>query len=155
MYFCVLNANKLHKDVTPKFIEVENISRKSIENFKNSVSKSNVFSKLDNNLNSDPNANYTILSNILTNSKRRHIPKKQQKFNKRRDKKENWMTNDLLKLVTQKNTMYRSWKATQDLNEYNVKKINFKTFEKIVDQSKTEAKHNYYYNTFMSLSIMT
>ena len=37
------------------------------------------------------------------------------------------MTNNLLSLVNQKNHMYRDWKSAN--------KINFKTFEKIVDQN--------------------
>ena len=45
------------------------------------------------------------------------------------------MTNNLLSLVNKQNHMYRDWKSTNNVNEYSKKKINFQTFEKIVDQN--------------------
>ena len=51
------------------------------------------------------------------------------------------MTNNLLSLVNQKNLMYRDWKSTNNVNEYLKKKINFQTFEKIVDQNIIDAKY--------------
>ena len=35
--------------------------------------------------------------------------------------------------------MYRDWKSTNNVNEYSKKKINFQTFEKIVDQNIIDA----------------
>ena len=58
------------------------------------------------------------------------------------------MTNNLLSLVNQKNRMYRDWKSTNNVNEYSKKKINFQTFEKIVDQNIIDAKYFYYHNIF-------
>ena len=46
--------------------------------------------------------------------------------------------------------MYREWRSTNDITEFTRKKINFKTFDKIVDQSIENAKRKYYYDTFMS-----
>lgn len=46
--------------------------------------------------------------------------------------------------------MYVNWKTTSDPDEYIRKKINFKTFEKIVGQSIVEAKNKYYYSTFLA-----
>ena len=60
------------------------------------------------------------------------------------------MTNDLLKLINRKNDMYRDWKSTNDETEYSRKKINFKTFDKIVDKQIIDAKCKYYHNTFMA-----
>ena len=58
------------------------------------------------------------------------------------------MTNNLLSLVNQKNHMYRDWKSTNNVNEYSKKKINFHTFEKIVDQNIIDAKYFYDQNIF-------
>ena len=61
------------------------------------------------------------------------------------------MTNNLLSLVNQQNLMYRDWKSTNNVNEYSKKKINFQTFEKIVDQNIIDAKYFYYHNIFWNI----
>ena len=44
--------------------------------------------------NKDPNYNYEILSTLLQNAKSKHIPKQISRFNKRRHKKQKWMTDE-------------------------------------------------------------
>ena len=44
------------------------------------------------------------------------------------------MTNNLLAHINRKNDMYREWKSTINNEEYENKKINFKTFDKIVTE---------------------
>ena len=66
--------------------------------------------KLQKDLSADPNANYKIVSHLLENAKKLHIPKKTKKFNKRKHRKEVWMTNDLLTKVVKKNELYVKWK---------------------------------------------
>ena len=70
-------------------------------------------------------------------------------FNKRKHKKEPWMTNNLLGRINRKNDMYRKWKSTNNNEEYEIKKINFKTFDNITKEIKN-AKHQYYFDTFTS-----
>ena len=70
----------------------------------------------------NPNVNYNILSDIITTTKANHIPKRKKKNNKRKFKKQPWMTDDLLKLVNRKNDLYRDWKSTSDNVEYERKK---------------------------------
>ena len=69
-----------------------------------------------------------------------------KKFNKGRDKKDPWMTNELL-MVSRKNELYVDWKRTAKHSEnYNGKKVNFKTHEKIVDNEVVQAIKFYYSN---------
>ena len=49
-----------------------------------------------------------------------------------------------------KNDKYRVWKSTNNDIEYEIKKINFKTFEKIVKGDIKVAKREYYFKTFTS-----
>ena len=46
----------------------------------------------------------------LLSAKNKHMPKKLRKFNKRKDKGENWMTDELLNQINRKNDMYVDWK---------------------------------------------
>ena len=93
----------------------------------------------------NPNENYQILINILSKAKEIYMLKTTRRYNKCKDKKEKWMTNELLQQLNKKNDMYVDWKTEM----YNNKKINFKTFEKIVNINiAAETKRTYYHNTF-------
>ena len=70
-----------------------------------------------------------------------HIPKKLRTFNKRKDKREKWMTDELLLLVNQKNDMYVDWKTKSlSIEIYEIKKKNFRAFEKIVNIQKMKLR---------------
>ena len=51
------------------------------------------------------------------------MPKKLKKFNKRKDEREGWMSDELLQLVNTKTDLYIDWKKnSKTLNIYNEKK---------------------------------
>ena len=81
--------------------------------------------------------------------KNSNISQKVKKLNKRRDKMKPWMTNELLLMVNRKNELYVDWKQTAKHSEnYNGKKVNFKTYETIVDNEIVQAKKLYNSNVF-------
>ena len=128
---------------------MQNINSASIINLKNSVGNSDLFSQFDLSLDANPNDNYNILSSILRQAKNRHIPKKNQRLNRRKHCIKPWMNRKLLILINKKNDKYRDWKSTNNDVEYEVKK-KFKTFEKIVKDNIRAAKREYYFKTFTS-----
>ena len=83
--------------------------------------------KLDTNININPNCNYEIIAILLQTTENRHIPKRVTKFNKRRHKKQKWMTDELLAKIVIKNEMYVVWKTipVTDVN-YERSKLQFK-----------------------------
>ena len=96
--------------------------------FKNEIAKSEICSKLNQDLNTDPNYNYNILSKELQAAKNLHFPQKIRKFNKRKHKKEKWMNNDLLVQIVEKKK-YVKWKSTP-ITQFNYEQIkqNFKIY---------------------------
>ena len=70
--------------------------------FKHKIENADLNHKLDE-VSADPNLNYEILAKVLQSAKIKHIPKVTTKFNKRKHKREEWMTDELLKLVERKN----------------------------------------------------
>ena len=97
----------------------------------------------------NPNMNYRILINALSIAKLTYMPKTTRRYNKRKDKKEKWMTNELVKQINKKYYMYVDWKTKSTTAEmYNNKKINFKTFEKIVNINIIETKRSLLHSTF-------
>ena len=74
--FCILEDTHVCHIKNNMFVEIEKISTTSINNFRNSVIKSEIMSKLDLDPHANANENYEILSKIITESKNNHIPKK-------------------------------------------------------------------------------
>ena len=143
MTFSIVEGNIKNIKEPIKYVEVQNINSASILNLKNSVGNSDLFSQFDLSLDANPNDNYNILSSILEQAKHRHIPKKIQRLNRRKHFIEPWMNRELLTLINKKNDKYRDWKSTNNDVEYEVKKVNFKTFEKIVKDNIRAAKREY------------
>ena len=91
--------------------------------------------KLNREVYTNPNENDQIMINILSKAKEMYMRKTTRRSNKRKEKKEKWMSNELLQ---QNNDMYVDWKTKSTTTEMynNNKKTNFKTFEKIVNNYK-------------------
>ena len=127
-----------------KYIEVEFTSQDNLDKFSAEIKYFKICESLNSNVDADPNANLDILTNIINAAKNNKIPPKVKKFNKRKDKKEPWMTNELLLMV---NELYVDWKRTTKHSEnYNGK--SFKTYEKIVDNEIVLAKKFDHSNIF-------
>ena len=77
------------------------------------ISHLNVYDKLDKNLHVDPNINYNILEKEISNSMETHMQKKTVKFNRRKHKRDPWITFGILRSVNKKNQLYRTLKQTK------------------------------------------
>ena len=151
MYFCIMNENYMKPAIAQKYVEVEVFNVEAIENLKTEIANLEIHDKLDKTLNRDPNHNYEIFSTLLQNAKSKHIPKRIKKFNKRRHKKEGWMTDELLAQVIKKNEMYVDWKTTPIAHpDYEKVKFNFKGYEKIVLKGIERAKRDYFDRVFLA-----
>ena len=107
MTFSIVEGNIKQIKNPVKYVEVQNINPASINNFKNSIATSDLLSQLDLNVNANPNVNYNLLSSVLQQAKIRHIPQKNQRFNRRKHCIEPWMNKELLTLINKKNDKYR------------------------------------------------
>ena len=114
-----------------------------MDRFKIEVANTDLYNKLNQDLNTDPNYNYDILSAELQAAKNLHIPRKIRKFNGRKHKKEKWMTNDLLLQIVKKNKKYVEWKSTPITHDnYEQIKQNFKIYEKDTIKTLEKQKSN-------------
>ena len=149
MYFSIMNENVITSKATQKYIKIEVCSQENMNQFKNEIAKSEICSKLNQDLNTDPNYNYNILSKELQSAKNLHIPQKIKKFNKRKHKKEKWMNNDLLVQIVEKNKKYVKWKSTP-ITQFNYEQIkqNFKIYEKDTIKNIREVKKQYFDRIF-------
>ena len=151
MIFTILKTNFRDSNNSKKYVEIKLTSEENLEKFKAEINERNIYGVLDKNIAYDPNINIEILTNAIIDAKNMHIPIKRRKFNKRKDKKEVWMTDQLLELVNRKNDLYIELKKTPKLsNCYNTKKVNFKTSEGIVNREIADAKTQHYARVFQS-----
>ena len=149
IYFCTMNKNFDRSENAQKYVEVEFCNQENMDKFKNEVANADLYNKLDLDINTDPNYNYEIFSKHLQAAKIKHIPKKIKKLNKRKHKKEKWMTNELLIKVVEKNKLYVNWKTTPiNLEKYEEIKKQFKEYEKNVIKLIKEAKQQYFDRIF-------
>ena len=151
MYFCVMNENYVNSTTKQKYIKVEVFNEENVESFRKEIADLEIHNKLDDTVDRDPNYNYEIVSTLLQNAKSKHIPKRIKKFNKRRHKKERWMTDELLAQVIKKNDMYVDWKTTPITHpDYQQVKLKFKGYEKIVSKGIDKAKKDYFDRVFVA-----
>ena len=149
MYFCVLDETYQRLNNKPKYIEFEKLNETSMIEFKHEIENADLNHKLNHELSADPNLNYEILAKVLQSAKTKHIPKVTKKFNKRKHKREKWMTDELLKLVVRKNELYVEWKTTAvDDPLFEQRKRNFRTYDNMIKYYIRNAKKTYFHNTF-------
>ena len=72
----------------------------------NDLSKKDIYSQLNHNLDTDPNINYDLIADTLHVCKGKHFPVKLVKFHKHRHRNNAWMTYNILKSIKKRDLMY-------------------------------------------------
>ena len=66
-----------------------------------------------NKMNSNPNNNFEILSQILKYAREKHLPKKKIKCQKKLHTKSKWMSNGILKSINTKERLYKNFNSNR------------------------------------------
>ena len=98
----MVNINLTIPPDKTKYITIYSNTVESKINFKNNISSKDIYNKLDNNLHADPNLNYNILEKEIIKSMETHMQKKTVKFNRRKHKRDPWITFGSLRSVNKK-----------------------------------------------------
>ena len=93
-------------DKVSKYIEVEKSDEISLQNFINKLKLLNIYYQLETKLHTNPESNCEIFTMLLKFVKK-HIPKKNVKYNKHLHMKLEWMTNGLLRSIKMKDKLYK------------------------------------------------
>ena len=111
---------------------------------KNELHSSGIYKKLDTNPNTDPNYNYSIIIDEISQAKNKYMTKIfVMKFNKYMHKKSTWITQGLLTSIRYRDKLYKQYKITNHASIFRIWHIlgQFKNvqwhFEKKYLQSKT------------------
>ena len=94
----------------------------------NDITSSDVYNKLNQSPNADPNVNYNMLHEVIKPAKDKHIPYKTVKFKKYKHKNFTWTTLALLKskLRNKLKLMHA------DSHEYNMTRANLKAYNVVL-----------------------
>ena len=87
---------------TKKIIEIETSNEITLNLFLEELKLFNLAGKINRNPFANPNKNYEIFLQNLSDVKQRILPKKQVKFNKRKHRKSPWITREIIKSINEK-----------------------------------------------------
>lgn len=149
-YFVILDyldyaANK------NKYMRISSSKKNASLNLKTDLQMPETINKLNNIIGPNINTSYKNFRSILNPLINKHFPVKFVRFNKYKHKKTEWVTEGILKSIHFRDKLYSKLKATpiDDLN-YNIKKTNLTTYNKILKQCIRQAKTSYYYKRFQN-----
>ena len=147
-YFVTLDYLKIDKD-KKRYIKTYTNSPEAKIKFKDELKQTCTIDKFNLTLNSDPNANYNLLNDILQTALDKHLPIKTVKFNKNKHKKNAWITQGILRSIRFRDKLYKTLKTQTPFSEsYNKYKINLQTYNRILKQNIRLAKKSYYESCF-------
>ena len=113
------------------------------------LTNSGVYDKLNNHKDANPNDNYNILHNMLSDIGAKCMPTKKVKINKHKHKKSKWITQGIIISITFRDKLYLKMKLSpKDTAEYTTIKIDLKTYNNILKRNIRQAKMLYYQHQF-------
>ena len=99
--------------------------------------------------NADPNENFNLFMQTFSTLKEKYLPKRRVKFNKRKHRKNQWLTQGFLNSINAKDKLYKLLLQTpSDSPEYQQLKTNVKTYKNIIRRTILHAKGDCYRKTF-------
>ena len=133
-----------------KYITIKTNTDEARKLFKETFINKRVFEHLDTDIHiADPNQNYNVLENALTESYSACFPERVVRFNKKKHKKTLWITAGILKSINHRNKLYKNLKQTQiDAINYVAKKANFNQYRNRLNKTIALAKRMYYKHIF-------
>ena len=108
----VVNTKLTLPTTKTRYITIYSNSEEAKDKFKNDISSKNIFDKLNKNITNNPNENYNILEEEISNSLEIHMNKKTVKFNRSKHKRDPWITFGILHSINRKNSLYKKLKKT-------------------------------------------
>ena len=133
----------------PKKVKQKIDTKKAQNSFIEELKNLNIYDRLNHSLECDPNINYRILMDTVTECRQKHFPSKLVKFNKRRHKSNKWITYGIIKSINTRDEMYRKLLAL-NINDprYPELKYNLKIRKSIIEKSIRDVKMKYYHDLF-------
>ena len=129
------------------YITVFPNSDQSKINLKNDFESKSIYDRLNHELDANPDENYSILETAISDSMNAHLEKKIVKFNRRKHKKDPWITYGILNSVNHKNRLYkRLMKINTDTPLFITKKTRVQCLQKFSQENNQSCKKLLFFN---------
>ena len=139
----IVNINQTLPSSKTKYITIYSNSAESKMNFRNDIASKNIYEKLNKDIHCNPNENYNILESEIIKSMESHMNKKTVKFNRRKHKRDPWITFGILRSVNKKNKLYKCLKLTKSNSTiFGERKQQFNQYKNTLRKTITQAKKN-------------
>ena len=147
---CFICINNMHKKKIPKYINITPQTQEAMDNFCTEMKHINLLSKINTNPYSNPNNNYDIIHNCVTEIHKKYFPQKTVKYQKHKHKKSKWITNGIIQSIKNRDKMYKRLRIMNtNGQDYANMKVNINTYNRIIKQSIRKAKTQYYNTCFI------
>ena len=147
-YFILLDIIAF-KTPTLKSIKIYPQHNLALRNIISDIHASDLHTDIDHNPTSDPNVTYKKILDVLEKAKHKHMSGKLVKYNKYKHKKSTWLTNGLLKSIRFRDKLYKQMKCILPTSvEYEIIRLNLKTYNNILRKSLFRAKRLFLSYTF-------
>ena len=145
----VVNTKLILPHTKTRYITIYSNSEEAKNNFKNDISFKNIFDKLNKNLTNNPNENYNILEEEISNSLEIQFEQKTVKFNRRKHNRDPWITFGILISITRKKLLYKKLKKTNSESDvHEIRKQQFNQFKNTLQKNINHAKKLCFHTQF-------
>lgn len=149
-FVCICDINHARTKLPPKYIYTNSQTPVNVEKFKIGLQDANLFDRLDCSANADINRNYKIFDSTIEELRTTHIPMRKCRFNKRKHKKSDWITDGILKSINFRDNLYKQYVNSIPGTKAHFKhKTNLDTYNKILNSTKRAAKKVHLNNLFV------
>ena len=133
----------------PKYITIREQDDHCLAKVNTELINSNIMTKMDLDLRSDPNSNYKLLESEIINANSQFMAIKVVKFKKYKHKRNNWITHGIIKSIKYRDHLYKQVKMTNaNSSQYDVLRSNLSTYNAILKSSIRLAKKTYVMKQF-------
>ena len=147
-YFIVTNIVSTRVP-QPKYIAIREQDDVSLAKVNTELINSNLMTKMDLTLLSDPNPNYNLLESEIINANNKFMAIKIVKFKKYKHKRNNWITHGIIKSIKYRDNLYKKVKMTNtNSSQYDILRRNLTTYNAILKSSIRLAKKTYFLQQF-------
>ena len=87
------------QEENPKIYKYNTTNKEAMDNFCTEMKHINLLSKINTNPYSNPNNNYDIIHNCVTEMHKKYFPQKTVKYQKHKHKKSKWITNGIIQSI--------------------------------------------------------
>ena len=132
-------------------------TQKAMYNFIEEISSVDFISKLNTDINSNPDTNYDIFINTILDVKNKHFPKTFVKLRKHKHEMNKWITYGIIRSTNTRDAMHLTLKRTSPhAAEYATLKHNISVSNKILQQRKQWLlKHSTHFSSKLALNSLT